>query len=841
MQRLTMLLKFNFANRWTRVALLFIFIFFLLAIIGVARLHLLSSVRAFVGAESLYSKSQKDAVFHLEQYASSGDENDFQEYQRAISVPLGDRTARLALDQIGTDYATAREGFLTGGNNDDDIEDMIYAYRIFRHANFSINPIAAWASTDQQLIVLNAEANALHALLQTKGPDNTALQSQLQLSRARISDINTQLAELENTLSASLGRVTRDAQHLLLMMSLVIAVILLIVGVLVARFILMKSHKLEDALRISEERWHLAMIGSNDGLWDWDIAHRHVYYSPRMCELLGTTNFESGGDATHFEIFVHPEDLAPARAKLLAHLREQTPYDAEFRIITTNGELRWVRSRGQSLRSADGKALRMTGSITDITAGKQAEEQLYAEKERAQVTLESIGDAVVTVNVDGMIDYLNPAATLLTGWTLAIARGLPVTNVFWVISEASRERLPDLTSQILDQGKVPELETNLLLICRDGREVAINRSAAPIRNRNDQIIGLVFVLHDVSKDRAYATHLSYQASHDELTGLINRREFEFRLESLLAPEAPNEKHHTMLYLDLDQFKIVNDTCGHIAGDELLRQLAAILRTKLRQIDILARLGGDEFGVLLEACSLEPALRIAELLRQTVSEFRFVWQEKVFPIGVSIGMTSFANDGSTLPDILREADAACYVAKDKGRNRLHVFTPEDKELAQRHGEMGWIGRIQKALDEQRFVLYSQKIVALGDSRESGGHFEILLRMIGESGELIPPAAFIPAAERYGLMPSLDRWVIKNAFRHCADSLSNNIALETCAINLSGTSIGNDDLLPYIRAQFELYRVSPSHICFEITETGDCESRESGNPDQELEGTWMPHFP
>ncbi|HSY26637.1 MAG TPA: diguanylate cyclase, partial [Burkholderiaceae bacterium] len=337
---------------------------------------------------------------------------------------------------------------------------------------------------------------------------------------------------------------------------------------------------------------------------------------------------------------------------------------------------------------------------------------------------------------------------------------------------------------------MPELETNLLLICRDGREVAINRSAAPIRNLNDQIIGLVFVLHDVSKDRAYATHLSYQASHDELTGLINRREFEFRLESLLSLEAPSEKKHAMLYLDLDQFKIVNDTCGHIAGDELLRQLAAILRTKLRQIDILARLGGDEFGVLLEACSLEPALRIAELLRQTVGEFRFVWQEKVFPIGVSIGLTSFANDGSTLPDILREADAACYVAKDKGRNRIHIFTQEDKELAQRHGEMGWIGRIQKALDEQRFVLYSQKIVTLGGNEETAEHFEILLRMIGENGELIPPAAFIPAAERYGLMPSLDRWVIKNAFHHCAQSLLNNVVLETCAINLSGTSIGND---------------------------------------------------
>ena len=273
----------------------------------------------------------------------------------------------------------------------------------------------------------------------------------------------------------------------------------------------------------------------------------------------------------------------------------------------------------------------------------------------------------------------------------------------------------------------------------------------------------------------------------------------------------------MLYIDLDQFKIVNDTCGHIAGDELLHQLTSLMQSKLRQSDTLARLGGDEFGVLLEGCPTEPALRVAETLRQTVSDFHFVWGDKIFPSGLSIGLVTFSSGGVLIGDVLRMADAACYVAKDKGRNRVHVYTQQDTEVAHRQGEMGWIGRIQKALDENRFVLYSQKILPLTPGDEDQIHYEVLLRMKDEDGSLIPPMAFIPAAERYGLMPTLDRWVIRTTFANCAARSVDDANVGISAINLSGMSLGDEHFLAYVLAQFEHFKISPQLICFEITET------------------------
>jgi diguanylate cyclase (GGDEF)-like protein len=330
-------------------------------------------------------------------------------------------------------------------------------------------------------------------------------------------------------------------------------------------------------------------------------------------------------------------------------------------------------------------------------------------------------------------------------------------------------------------------------------------------------MGAVLVFHDVTHAQKMALEMTYQATHDALTGLINRREFERRLEHALQTGKQDKKEHSLLYLDLDQFKVVNDTCGHTAGDELLKQLTAVLQAKLRSGDTLARLGGDEFGVLLESCPTGPALRIADLLRQTVHEFRFTWDSKIFPLGASIGLVTFSDGEETLSDILRMADAVCFLAKDNGRNRVQVYTAEDKSLAKRRGEMGWVGRIQKALEEQRFVLYTQKILQLSDNSETGEHYEVLLRMKDEDGILVPPMAFIPAAERYGLMPELDRWVIATSFAQYAGRHPDGSPLGTCSINLSGTSICDESLYEFLVEQFDLHKVPPAGICFEITET------------------------
>jgi diguanylate cyclase (GGDEF)-like protein len=283
------------------------------------------------------------------------------------------------------------------------------------------------------------------------------------------------------------------------------------------------------------------------------------------------------------------------------------------------------------------------------------------------------------------------------------------------------------------------------MICRDESERYIDMSVASIRNHDRASLGVVLVFRDVTEERELARQLAHQASHDRLTGLVNRHEFERRLSHLLdtaSPQAP----HALLYLDLDQFKIVNDTCGHAAGDDLLRQISALLRTKLRARDTLARLGGDEFGVLLEHCAAAEAERVANNLREVLQSFRFRWNDKGFTIGVSIGLVPITQTGETLADVFSAADSACYAAKEKGRNRVHIYRLDDTVLAQRHGEMRWIPRIQQALADGRFRLYYQPIVPLGPNARNGIHGEILLRMLDETGRLVLPGAFLPAGTR-----------------------------------------------------------------------------------------------
>jgi len=314
--------------------------------------------------------------------------------------------------------------------------------------------------------------------------------------------------------------------------------------------------------------------------------------------------------------------------------------------------------------------------------------------------------------------------------------------------------------------------------------------------------------------------IRHMAYHDALTGLTNRHEFERRLRRALYHAQEEGAQHALLYLDLDQFKIINDTCGHIAGDEMLKQVAVVLQQPIRETDTLARLGGDEFGVLLENCPQDRAEAIARALLQEIRDFRFVWQDKTFALGVSIGLVMITGDGKTLTDVLSAADMACYAAKDRGRGRVHVYSDNDADLAQRQGEMQWVARINHALEENRFELFRQCIVPLAGQDDGAVHCEFLIRMRETDGELVLPGAFIPAAERYNLMPALDRWVIDAVFRHVAQHgppVAGANGRTLCFINLSGASLSDDTFFAYIRDKLDEYRIPRGTICFEITET------------------------
>jgi diguanylate cyclase (GGDEF)-like protein/PAS domain S-box-containing protein len=332
----------------------------------------------------------------------------------------------------------------------------------------------------------------------------------------------------------------------------------------------------------------------------------------------------------------------------------------------------------------------------DITALKQTEETLFQEKELAQVTLQSIGDAVITTDANGKIQYLNPVAESLTGWSLSSARELPLAEVFRIVSETTREPVQNSVERALEENLIVGLASHTVLIAHNGQEIAIEHSAAPIHNREGQRIGAVIVFHDVTQTRTLTRHLSWQASHDALTELVNRREFERRVEQALKVAKLDHQTHTLCYLDLDRFKIVNDTCGHAAGDELLRQIAALFHSHIRKSDTLARIGGDEFGILLTQCPLPQAQSIANLLREKVQDFRFVWQQQQFTIGVSIGLAVIDYQSQDAASVLKASDAACYLAKNRGRNRVHVYEADDADLTRQQGEMQWVTRITQAL-------------------------------------------------------------------------------------------------------------------------------------------------
>jgi diguanylate cyclase (GGDEF)-like protein/PAS domain S-box-containing protein len=481
-----------------------------------------------------------------------------------------------------------------------------------------------------------------------------------------------------------------------------------------------------------------------------------------------------------------------------------------YRSVAASLRLRYENLELLADRSA--AAERLEGKIRDRTRElAQANIVLKREKELFRVTLASIGDAVITTDASGRVTFLNAVAEQLTGWGDAEARGKPLGVVFRLIDEENSTPLADPVGHCLHGEDCSAPEEHGLLVCRDQREISVDLSVAPIRNNDHATIGAVLVFRDVSAQRKLANELSHQATHDTLTGLVNRAEFERRLMHVLASASPHNPH-ALLYLDLDQFKVVNDTCGHVAGDDLLRQISALLRTKLRSRDTLARLGGDEFGVLLDHCPIAEAKRIADGLRELLRAFRFGWQDKSFTIGVSIGLVPIVEAGETLSSVFSAADAACYAAKDMGRNRVHVYKADDRMLAQREGEMRWIPRIEQALNEGRFRLYYQPIRAF--SPRATRHGEILLRMLDEQGRIVLPGAFIPAAERYGLMLAIDEWVVSKSLE--ALSVAAGEA-GVFMVNVSGQSLGTTEFLDFVTDRIRETGVAPDRLCFEITET------------------------
>ncbi len=434
-----------------------------------------------------------------------------------------------------------------------------------------------------------------------------------------------------------------------------------------------------------------------------------------------------------------------------------------------------------------------------------------------QLALVSLAEAIITTDERGRITFMNPAAERLTGCEAAQGTGKLLEELVSLVDEADRRLLTDPVHQALTAGVPVSLGRRALLLSRgNGSERSIELSVSPVRNEAKELAGAALLLHDVTEQRGIARQMSYQATHDALTGLVNRREFERRREEGIDSGHRGEGQHVLCYVDLDRFKLVNDTSGHLAGDAMLREVAKLLRDTVRDSDTVARLGGDEFGMLLAGCPLEKARQIADDVCRSVGDYRFVWKDRIFNIGVSIGLVEISRESGTLEELLAAADTACYVAKKQGSGRVAVYSARDEALARHSGEIQWLQRLQSALKDNRFQLYHQIIVP-AHGANGGPALEVLIRLRDESGQELPPADFMRAAERYRLMGLVDRWVVQNTLAALGRGALPVQPEQSVAINISGQTLGDVQFLEFVVECLDRTGVAPAQVCFEITES------------------------
>ncbi|SOE17983.1 PAS domain S-box-containing protein/diguanylate cyclase (GGDEF)-like protein [Hoeflea halophila] len=564
------------------------------------------------------------------------------------------------------------------------------------------------------------------------------------------------------------------------------------------------------------ERITLATDSGGIGIWEVDLVRNEAVWDSWMYRLFGVNESHTEPVAEIWRRHVHPEDLDRMEQAVKRAIVGVAPLEEEYRIIHPDNSIHYIRVSANVTSNEPGRALKIVGAAWDVTRVRTMALELEEQHELLRVTLHSIGDAVMTTDARGIVQWLNPVAERMTGWSISEAEGKPSHAVFNIVHEETRQTAPDPIAACLDKVEVVGLDHDTMLLSRDGREFSIEDSAAPIRSSDGETLGAVLVFHDVSEQRRLSREMRHRATHDPLTGLINRVEFDRRLASVFEKSVVEETPNALLYIDLDQFKIVNDSCGHAVGDVLLKQVSKLLCETIRSGDTLARLGGDEFAVILQRCSIENATRIAQNMCDRMSDFRFVHGDKRFRVGTSIGLVPVDGSMPSVASILQAADSSCYVAKEAGRNRVQVWVDSDEALATRSGEMRWASRIEQALDEDRFVLFVQDIRPF-DGAASGRHAELLIRMKHEDGSLISPSAFLPSAERFNLASRIDRWVLSRAVEWIAESTRDS-DIATISLNLSGQSVGDRSF--HLHALEVLEQAGEdicTRLCFEITET------------------------
>ncbi len=565
----------------------------------------------------------------------------------------------------------------------------------------------------------------------------------------------------------------------------------------------------EVMLNDSRQRLDLALATALMGMWEMSFTSGVLWWSEETCKIFGITLEEFGNSFESYMTFVPTDSRLRVESECIEILKNAKYNDVfliEHEFYRKDGSLGTMEVRGKMFLGEDHRVQRVTGICTDISESRQVTNRLNV----LYRAMESSPSSVIITSTERIIEYVNQKFTQITGYKKdeVIGKNISILN--------SPETDAQVYGHIWDRvNEGLEWKGEIKSVKKDGAAYWERASVSAVKNDSDQHTHYISIQEDITHEYELSEKLSHQASHDALTGLINRYEFERYVESIPSVFGESSNEHALCFLDLDQFKLVNDTCGHLAGDNLLRQLSSILRESVGAQGVIGRLGGDEFAVFMNDCSIDAALGMANKLLEAVKEFQFSWEGHAFRIGVSIGLVPVNSEILKMSELLKQADAACYMAKDLGRNRIHVYYPDDRELNLRHGEMQWASRIYHALDENLFVLHAQLIGSMDSSKRS--MYEVLIRMQGDDGEIIPPGAFIPAAERFNLISKIDCWVIENTLKLLAKHPEFLERIEFVSINLSGHSLADEATRDFVITQIAKYQIDASKICLEITET------------------------
>jgi diguanylate cyclase (GGDEF)-like protein/PAS domain S-box-containing protein len=547
------------------------------------------------------------------------------------------------------------------------------------------------------------------------------------------------------------------------------------------------------------------------------LVHREniVFANARFLDMLGMSAAEVVGKP--LAQFAAPEYVELVATNLQRRLAGESSAERyEIELVGKHGEVTRVEISSTVIESAGEPALLLTA----LEMLSSVPQESNPSRPRSMVTLDAMGESVITVDAEGRIDYINHAAAALLGQTSEQVLGKTFPDVASLVDESDRRSLGDPVRKALATGGRVTMGKRAMLVPVNGSlERSVEISVTPLKsNGNDFILGLVLVMHDTSEMRGLTRQMSYQASHDALTGLVNRREFERRLREAMDAAQAGDVAHALCYLDLDRFKVVNDTCGHTAGDNMLREVATIIKDAVRDSDTAGRIGGDEFALLLVGCPLEKARQIADDVVRAVNDYRFVWKDKIFNIGVSIGLVEIGRGGGSIEDLMNSADSACYVAKKQGGVHVHVYSAREEANARHSGEIHWLQKLQGALRDNGFELYYQPIVHARPNVERGPALEVFVRLEAENGQPSePPGEFIRAAERYRLMPHVDRWVVQTVLSALGRGGMKLPPGRSVAINISGQTLGDADFLEFVVDCFDHTGANPVDICFEVTES------------------------